>query len=181
MAVLQFPRTLRTTQRASGAPASPIRLLSALNSQPQCLASRELLWGISSGHALMKRLVILGKLAPNAPLSFLAVRVSGLYVVNPKAADTTLETLLQAVIRQVGRLTRATDMAGRLGASSFGVVLQGTDATAAAAVAARLSIHLNETAAAWPGSKVFVSAATGTGVNALVLPSAALDTSADCC
>ena len=181
MAVLQFPRPYSATRELRTASPRVIRHLFPASIEPQVPVTNELIWGIASRSALRERLEVIGELAPAAQLSFLAVEVSGLYAVNPSPADSTPETLLFAVANSVRGLTRATDVVGRLTASSFGVVLQGMGETAAGAVAARLSLHLNQLAVRWPGSKVRVSAATGTGVNALVLPSAAMDTSAKCC
>jgi hypothetical protein len=53
--------------------------------------------------------------------------------------------------------------------------------TAAAAVAARLTHHLNRLEELHPAVCVTVSAATGTGLNAETLPIAAMETFEPCC
>jgi len=181
MAVLQFPRTLPTRRTTSVLSPIPIRLLTAPGVKDEAAAAAEPIWGIPSRNSLLERLRTLGELAPGAQLSFLAVEVGGLYVVNVQTPESALGTLIHAVATEVRRLTRATDMMGRLSPSGFGVILQGVGVTAAGGVAARLSSHLNALAAGWPGAEVRVAAATGTGVNALVLPAAAQDSTGDCC
>lgn len=70
---------------------------------------------------------------------------------------------------------------GRFTGASFGIVLQGTGATAAAAVAARLGWRLNQLVAGFRAPvQVAVYAATGTGLNAETLPVAAIETCEDC-
>ena len=181
MAVLQFPLTHPPTRKPHNISPTPIRQFAPTAIRAGRLAQPGLAGDMPGREALLERLRIVGELAPRATLSFLAVEVSGLYRVLEPPADGAATTLLEAVAAGVRGATRSTDMAGMLGASTFGVVLQGTGEKAAGAVAARLSAFLNELAAGWPGAAVHVSAATGTGVNALVLMSAALDSSADCC
>jgi GGDEF domain-containing protein len=126
--------------------------------------------GVATRRALVERLAMMGDLAPRAPLSFLVVHV--------EAAREDAETAappFAAVATRIRELTRATDCIGRLRDGSFGVVLQGTGVTAAGAVAARLSHHLNRLPDVTPRYAVSISAATGTGANALTLPSAAMD------
>ena len=118
----------------------------------------------------------IGALAPGAPLSFLAVRVSALEEATPTEVDLTLRLLAG----RLSALTRATDHVGRMGIASFGVILQGTGVTAASAVAARLAHHLNVAARAVdPALKVTVGAATGTGLNWSTLPVAATNSLPD--
>ena len=116
----------------------------------------------------------MGQLAPNAPLSFLVVKVSGL-----RHADGDVQ--LRHVAARVRELVRATDTIGRLTGTAFGIALQGTGVTAAGAVAARLTHHLNRMEQLHPAVCVTVSAATGTGVNAETLPIAAMETFEPCC
>jgi GGDEF domain-containing protein len=114
----------------------------------------------------------IGSLAPNAPLSFLVVRVDDL---TPLGGDEA-QLLMRLVSGRLRSLVRATDMVGRMGSASFGVLLQGTGTTAAGAVAARLSHHLSQVVrAANSALSVRVSAATGTGVNWNTLPVAACE------
>ncbi|MCC6420521.1 MAG: diguanylate cyclase [Gemmataceae bacterium] len=123
---------------------------------------------------VFERLETVGVLAPRAPLSFLVVRVD--------RAGAAHQLLLQAMTRRIQELIRPTDTLGQFTGSSFAVVLQGTGATAAGAVAARLTHHLNQLAASLSsGARVEVYAATGTGLNADTLPVAALDSLDDCC
>lgn len=115
---------------------------------------------------LLDRLEILGALAPNAPLSYLSVQLH--------APAEPARGVTAAVAERVARLVRPTDAVGLFAPGVAGVVLQGTGATAAAAVAARLTMHLNRALADMaPGHYVSVYAATGTGLNALTLPLAA--------
>ena len=129
--------------------------------------------------ALLDRLSIVAALAPGAPLSFVVVKVDGLSELNRSFGWTAGSEALRAIGQEVCRVVRATDLAGRLTGTMFGIVLQGSGATAAEAVAARLSYRINR---ALPGSQpvsVRVSAATGTGVNADVLPVAAMESFRD--
>ncbi len=126
---------------------------------------------------LFKTTERIGGLAPNAPLSFLAINVDGLGDYSPDEA----QLLMRLVAGRVRSLMRATDAVGRMGGASFGVVLQGTGVTAAGAVAARLSHHLSHVVHGVDGSlHVRVSAATGVGLNWDTLPVAATESLPDC-
>ena len=104
------------------------------------------------------------------------MKVDGLESIRDRGCGLSRASVMSAVARRVRELTRATDHVGRFTATSMGVVLQGTGAQAASAVAARLTFHLGHgLAAVAPGLEVSVHAATGTGVNADMLPVAALD------
>ncbi len=142
--------------------------------------SREPRAMVVARHQLLERLDLVGELAPNAPLSFLIVKVNGLESIRDRGCGLSRASVMSAVARRVRELTRATDHVGRFTATSVGVVLQGTGASAASAVAARLTFHLGHgLAAVAPGLEVSVHAATGTGVNADMLPVAALDSTLD--
>jgi GGDEF domain-containing protein len=124
----------------------------------------------------MDRLNTVGELAPKAPLSFVAARI----VDAEEMTTTEVAALQKAVANRLRELTRATDMVGRVEENAFGIVLQGTGATAAGAVASRLSFHLNRLAELPRTAAVVVSAATGTGANAETLAVAALDSFEAC-
>lgn len=129
-------------------------------------------------HQLLDRLELVGDLAPNAPLSFLIIQVTGLTRLRERRCGLTQASVMAAVSRRVRELTRATDHVGRFTATSVGIVLQGTGAMAASAVAARLTFHLGQGLAdIAPGLDVAVYAATGTGLDAEMLPIAAIDSS----
>lgn len=178
MAVIQFPLTLRGKSTTAAEPQPRKRkFTSPAAEQPGANA----LWGVPGKQAVLDRLGVIGSLAPDAPLSFVVVKVHGLQELNHTSDARAGEALLHEVAARLRELTRATDMMGRLSGSSFGLVLQGTGATAAGAVSARLSHHLNQIAAGSPPVEVRVSAATGRGMNAEVLPRAALDSLEDCC
>lgn len=138
-------------------------------------AERDPLCGVATREALLSRLEEMGDLAPSAPLSFVAIHLEGLEAVREASGPHREEQLLKAVARQAVSLSRSTDMTGRIGPATFAIVLQGTGATGAAAVAARLQHHLTRAIAPYSGARVVVAAATGTGLNALTLPAAALD------
>lgn len=129
--------------------------------------------GVATRQALLDRLEAMGQLAPNAPLSFVVVKVAGL--------NRTEGAALKPIAARIRELTRGTDIVGRLTGTTFGVALQGTGVTAAGAVAARLTHHLNRITELSPGVCVTVSAATGTGLNADTLPVAAMETFEPCC
>ena len=115
---------------------------------------------------LLDRLEVLRELGRDAPLSYLAVQL--------RSPSGTARGVIQAVAERVANLLRPTDAVGLFAPDTAGVVLQATGATAAAALAARLSMHLNRALADMaPGHYVSVYAATGTGANALTLPLAA--------
>ena len=130
--------------------------------------------GVATLSALLDRLDDMGRLAPRAPLSFLVVKVSGL-----GQCDT--DDSLKQIADRIRELSRATDVVGRLTGTTFGIALQSTGVTAAGAVAARLTHHLNRLAELSSSICITVSAATGTGINAETLPIAAMDTAQPCC
>lgn len=181
MAVLPFPRSAPKNLELHTSARRPIRLFKPASVGSPRRPQGELIWGMPSRQALLERLRTVGELAPAAPLSFLAVEISGLYAIGDSADRHTHETVVHAVAHGIHSVTRSTDVVGRLNASSFGVVLQGVGATAAGAVADRLTAHLNVVVAAWRGAEVRVSGASGTGVNAMALVSAALDSTSHCC
>ena len=129
---------------------------------------------LGSHQGLLERLDCVGTLGPGAPLSFIVVHVAGIDLLGADAEERG-HAALEATARRIHELTRPIDFVGLLARSSFGVVLQGTAATAAAAVAARLEHHLERLAEIEAPLTVRVSVATGTGVNADTLPVAALD------
>jgi GGDEF domain-containing protein len=125
---------------------------------------------------LLESVERLGKIAPEAPLSFLIVIVDGLDAIGEVEADLTM----RLVAGRLRSLTRATDAVGKLSGSAFGVLLQGTGSTAAGAVAARLSYHVgNVLRGIHAELGVRVTAATGTGVNWPTLPVAAAESLPD--
>ena len=138
--------------------------------------NRDLATGVASRQALLDRLAVVGELGPRAPLSFVAVRLED----DDGLSEETVESLEKAVAARLTELTRVTDVVGRLQERAFGIVLQGTGATAAGAVASRLSHHLNRLAELPRTTSVIVSAATGTGVNAHALVIAAMDSLEEC-
>ena len=166
MSISRFPAHLRLMVAPAfenGAPAKTARPMVALDGAT----------GVVTRTALLARLEEMGELAPTAPLSFVVVKVSGLAQAG--------EDALQPIAARVRELIRATDVVGRLTGTTFGVALQGTGATAAGAVAARLTHHLNRISELHPAVCITVSAATGTGLNAEVLPAAAMDSYEPCC
>ncbi len=172
MAVTRFPSHLRLIgpgARTAAPAGAPTRI------HPELLpeAERDPVTGAATREALLARLEMVGSLAPAMPLSFVAIHLEG--------GESERAELLRAVTARVRELTRATDAVGRLDHETIGVVLQGTGVTAAGAVAARLTHHLNRLPGAPRGFRVTVSAATGTGVNAATLPAAALDSFTGAC
>lgn len=167
MALSRFPTYLRLVgaPREERRTEAPARIISV----PAW--NRDLITGVASKQALMDRLTTVGELAPQAPLSFVAVRIDDA----ESLAPAQRERLQKAVANRLRELTRATDMVGRIDDDAFGVVLQGTGATAAGAVSSRLAHHLNRLPELPRAAAVVVSAATGTGVNAETLAVAALD------
>jgi GGDEF domain-containing protein len=131
--------------------------------------------GVLRRNTLLSRLTMVGGLGEDAPLSFVAVRVCGLGELHERRGWVACEEVLRSVANGLGGLVRATDTVGRLNASTFGVVLQGTGATAAASVAARLTYRLNRLPEILPSVEVRVGAATGTGENVDTLAIAAVD------
>lgn len=114
-------------------------------------------------------------LAPTAPLSLVVVKVDGLSELNREFGWNAGSESLRLIACEVSNVVRATDMAGRLTGTTFGIVLQGSGATAAGAVAARLSYRVNRILPASQPVSVRVSAASGTGANADVLAIAAME------
>ena len=129
---------------------------------------------MASCDELLDRLETIGELAPDAPLSFLVVRVTGLL---PDEHDDQL----RRISNRLADLLRGTDVVGQMHGHAFGIVLQGTGVVAAGAVAARLTHHLNRMAELSPSICITVSAATGTGKNAGTLATAAMESFEACC
>ena len=73
-----------------------------------------------------------------------------------------------------------TDVIGQVQDGMVAVLLQGTGAAAASAVAARLQFHLNEIDGLRGRLHAAVSAATGVGANGRTLLAAAMETFLDC-
>jgi diguanylate cyclase (GGDEF)-like protein len=141
---------------------------------------RDGLCDVATRRGLLERLDLVGRIAPTAPLSFVVVKVYGLAELNDRAGRKAGDETLRTIANELGALTRPTDLVGRLTATAFGVVLQGTGATAAGAVQARLQHRLSQLSVATRPIEVAVSAATGTGLNAETLPLAAMDSFEDC-
>ncbi len=168
MSVAQFPKYLRiigahTSNETEHREPTPIRNF-----------DKDITTGVATRKALLDRIEAIGAIAPNAPLSFLVVKVAGCKGVEG-------EDQLRLIASRISELTRGVDVVGRLTGTSFGIALQGAGYTAAGAVAARLTHHLNRLAELSPSICITVSAATGTGVNAETLPHAAMDTYEPCC
>jgi len=157
-------------------PASPADEIAAGKRVPFRRERREAQRRVNCQGTLHRRLVQLGSLAPEAPLSFVMVKLYGLESMD----DQTCDQVVSAISGRILNLTRATDVVGRYAADSFGIALQGTGATAASAVAARLQFHLSQLAETLSSVGVIVSVATGRGFNARSLPVAALDSLKDC-
>lgn len=167
MSVSRFPAYLHLIGAPASEPAQVAKpAVRAFQTDPAT--------GVATRQALLDRLEAMGQLAPNAPLSFVVVKVSGL----GRGAG---EAPLRKIASRVKDLTRGTDMVGRLTGTTFGIALQSTGVTAAGAVAARLTHHLNRISELNPAICVTVSAATGTGLNADTLPVAAMETFEPCC
>jgi GGDEF domain-containing protein len=131
---------------------------------------------------LLRHLDAQADIAPRAPLSFLAVRVTGLDDVLEQRGEVGVRFVNRGVGEALLGLCRGTDIPGELGEVTFGLILQGAGATAAAAAAARVQHHLNRLAFLPAGCAVLVGAATGTGSHGRRLAWAALDVvDGDCC
>ncbi len=132
-------------------------------------------FGVATRHALLLQLDTIGELAPTAPLSFLVVTLQGLNNLANDLGERACEDALKLTAQTMANVTRATDMVGWMSEAGFGVVLQGTGSIGASAVAARMSHHLDRALQAFPHIVAEVGSATGTGVNAEMLPVAAMD------
>lgn len=123
-----------------------------------------------AGHrTLMRALDHLAEIAEDAPLSFLLVQVD-----NARSVDIgAVLALSQASISPM-------DRAAVYGPTQVGIILQGAGATRAAQTASLLEHRINASGVLPERSGVRVSAATGTGENALVLPQAAVTSFDDC-
>ncbi len=163
MVTIPFPQNLSLLRPQAGREPLSIPAVRVLRPRVRVVSRRELL----------ERAESIGNLAPDASLSFVAVRLR-LAGAEPHAP---LDAATEAAIgSHILRMTRPTDTVGRLGPRAYGIVLQGTGQVAAAAVAARLAHHLNQLVAArLSGVVADVYTATGTGVNAKMLPVAAAE------
>ena len=141
---------------------------------------RDTLTGVATRQSLLEQIERIGDLAPAAPLSFVVVKLQGLDRLNRISGWRAGDETLCVVARAVQDLTRATDMVGRLSGSAFGVILQGSGATAAGAVAERIGHHLRRLTCVANPVQAIVSVATGTGINADTLPVAAIDSFLNC-
>lgn len=175
MTSTRFPAYLRIIGANAAAPVFERRAAVETDVPPAGEQYATDKFGLMARDVLLERLAVVGELAPDAPLSFVVLKVYGLGDLNRELGWRACETVLGAVAGELRELTRATDAVGRLSGSTFGIVLQGTGATAAAAVEARLNYRLNRLPELLRPTHVLVSAATGTGVNAGTLPVAAMD------
>lgn len=124
---------------------------------------------------LMQQLDAIAELAPQAAHSFLAVRISGLDAVERARGDVGVRFVRRGIAEALGELARGTDLVGELDSATFGVLLQGTGATGAAATAARMTHLLNRLAFLPQACTVLVGSATGTGCHGRRLAWAALE------
>jgi diguanylate cyclase (GGDEF)-like protein len=180
MATTRFPTYLTLlsgTASRSAAERAPVAL--GLRPTPSS-GQRDPLTGVATRQSLLEQVEIIGQLAPAAPLSFVVVRLDGLESLNRLGGWRAGDEALRTVARAIQELSRATDMVGRLSGSSFGVILQGTGATAAGAVAERLAHHIQRLPTVARPVEAAVSVATGTGINADTLPVAAIDSLLNC-
>jgi GGDEF domain-containing protein len=130
----------------------------------------------------MRHLDTFADIAPRSPLSFLAIRITGLDVVLASRGEIGVRFIARGVGEAFLSLCRGTDIPGELGDGEFGLILQGSGPTAAAAAAARLHHRLNRLPFVPSGCAVLVGAATGTGSHGRRLARAALDMfDGDCC
>ena len=130
--------------------------------------------GITGRRELLARLDALEALAPNAPLSFIAISVRGLGELEPSDWRTPRH-VLDAVGRAARTAIRPTDLLGHLTGSSYGIVLQGAGVARAERVAAELGAAMRALPVGRAPIEITVAAATGSGMNADVLPIAAVD------
>ena len=129
---------------------------------------------LASEAELRDRLDLLGELAPAGPLSFIAINIYGLAELKPDDWRTPAH-VVDAVGREALGVVRATDLLGRLSSASYGLVLQGAAGARAAAAVDELSEVLRELPVGEAPIEIVVSAATGTGANADLLPRAAVE------
>jgi diguanylate cyclase (GGDEF)-like protein len=142
--------------------------------------TRDELCDVATRRGLLERLELVAGIAPTAPLSFVVVKVYGLAELNEQRGREAGNEVLRGIADELRGLTRPTDLVGRLTGTTFAVVLQGTGATAAAAVQARLQHRVSQLPVVSHPIEVAVSAATGIGLNADTLPLAAMDSFEDC-
>lgn len=120
-------------------------------------------------HAFFNRLAVLAEIAPDAPVSLLAITL-------PAAASAESEALAEGMVRAN---VRPTDLVARLEPGRVAVVLQGTDATRAAQISYRLQMQLSR--AAIPGcTTAVIGVASGTGRHGRTLLQAAASSLPDC-
>lgn len=119
----------------------------------------------ASAIELRAKLAAIGGMAPTAPLSFLVVRV----MVDQQVAS---RRALDQAIATIAGVLAPTDVVGPLEPGCAGVVLQGRGSSTASRLGARIAHELRELPALHR-SDITVAAASGTGVNARVLPVAA--------
>ena len=129
---------------------------------------------LASEAELTDQLELLGQLAPAGPLSFIAITIHGLAELEPHDWRTPAH-VVDAVGLPANGVVRATDLLGRLSNASYGLVLQGAAGARAAAMADELTQILGELPVGAAPIEIVVSAATGTGVNADLLPRAAVE------
>jgi diguanylate cyclase (GGDEF)-like protein len=170
LTLIQRGSARRVVSPPSSAPDPIIARFPGASSQ-----ARDPLCDVAARQGLLERLELVGSLAPSAPLSFIVAKIHGLDELNRTRGFAAGDAALKGIAATISRYTRATDLVGRFTGSSFGVVLQGTGATGAAAVAARLSHYIAELSCIGGPVSVTVAAATGRGLNAEVLPMAAID------
>ncbi len=170
MVLSRFPTYLRVVgspvfeRHAAGSPAAP--------SPARTLLPAEQLYG---------RLEAMGRLAPGASLSFVAVQLDGKDRLRDCGTPGAWRQALADTGLRVLELTRATNAAGWLRPDTLGVALQGAGPTAAAAVAARMAHHLNAPGALPRPLTAVVTAASGTGGNWDTLAEAAMANIEDVC
>ncbi len=128
---------------------------------------------VLSHRELEDKLATLRDMQPQAPLSFLAVEVHGLSEL--RLSDWRRPSdILGILAHNLPGEIRVTDFVGRLGGSTIGVILQGSTTAQASKIIERLRTRLTRLSHTAPPIEITVSAASGRGINAQVLPNAAM-------
>ena len=136
--------------------------------------------GVLSHRELEDKLATLGDMQPQAPLSFLAVELHGLSEL--ELSDWRRPSdIVDILAHNLRGEIRVTDFVGRLGGSTIGVILQGSNSEHAGRIVERLRMRLARLSHTAPPIEVTVSAASGRGINAQVLPNAAMSPLGETC
>ena len=109
------------------------------------LASRDLLTGLPNGHAFHELAALeIHQSFGAQPMTLASIEVSGLQTVNYRSGYSAGDRLLSAIAQTIKQHVPRPDLVGRMGGTSFSILLPNTDPESANEILARIHDALDE-------------------------------------